>query len=142
MEKLREKVEHLDRIILSMQRKIRRNLLNELTLGKISIPQFHILSYLLEKKKAIMVELAKFMGVSASAITNLVDGLANMELIKREYSPYDRRIIIASLTEKGKKVILKIKHQFEELLGKILKEFTPEEREKLLELSEKMEKLL
>ena len=89
-----------------------------------------------------MVELAKFMGVSASAITNLVDGLANMELIKREYSPYDRRIIIASLTEKGKKVILKIKHQFEELLGKILKEFTPEEREKLLELSEKMEKLL
>ena len=141
-EKLKESVERLDRIILSMQRKIRVKLSNEISSGEISIPQFHILSYLLEKKETIMVELARYLNVSASSVTSLVDNLVKMNLVEREFSPSDRRVIIATLTEKGKKTILRIRNQFRQLLKEILEKFLPEEREKLLELSEKMEKLL
>jgi len=134
--------ELLHEIILSMQRKIRAKLHNELSSGEISIPQFHILSYLLEKKATIMVELAKYLEVSASAITGLVDNLVRMGLVKRKFSPSDRRVIIASLTDKGKKVVTRIKDQFRNFLEEILKKFSPEERKKLLELSDKMEKFL
>ena len=89
-----------------------------------------------------MVELARFLQVSASAITSIVDNLVKMGMVKRHFSLEDRRIVLVSLTRKGKDIITRIRREFRELLENILEKFTPKEREKFLELSEKMERLL
>ena len=125
-----------------MQRKIRAKLSNELSQGEITIPQHHILYCLLDKGEATMSEVADYLFVSPPAVTGLVDKLVKINLVKRSFSSSDRRIIIISLTKKGKAVISKIKSQFESLLLSILKEFSPEEKKSFLEVTEKMEKLL
>ena len=142
MDNLKKSAEKLDGIVLSIQRKIRARLHNELSQGIITIPQFHVLTYLLDQGEAIMVELARFLQVSASAITSIVDNLVKMGMVKRHFSLEDRRIVLVSLTRKGKDIITRIRREFRELLENILEKFTPKEREKFLELSEKMERLL
>jgi DNA-binding MarR family transcriptional regulator len=125
-----------------LHRKMRVKLSNELSQGKITIPQYHILSFLLDKGKATMSEVAEYLFVSPAAVTGLVDKLVKMRFVKRTFSSSDRRIIVISLTEKGQKVISKIKNQLNELFLGIFKEFSPTERKNFLGITEKMEKLL
>lgn len=54
-------------------------------------------------------ELAEKFCMSSSAVTQLVDGMVKEKLLKRGEDGKDRRRIAVSLTEKGKKVILKAK---------------------------------
>ena len=137
-----KEVERITQSISQMQRKIRAKLSNELSQGEISIPQYHILDYLNDKGEATMSEVASYLFVTPPAVTGLVDKLVKMDFVDRGFSSSDRRIIIVSLTTKGKTIISKIKNQFNELFFAILKEFSPEERKSFLEVTEKMEKLL
>ena len=56
-------------------------------------------------------ELAGKFCMSSSAVTQLVDGMVKEKLLKREEDGKDRRRIAVSLTEKGKKVVLKAKKE-------------------------------
>lgn len=130
--------ETMDRI----HRKMRAKLSNELSQGEITIPQYHILDYLHNKGESVMREIADYLFVTPPAVTGLVDKLVKMQLIRRVFSPSDRRIIIISLTPKGKTVIAKIKNQSNELFGSLFKEFSVQEKKSFLEVTQKMEKLL
>lgn len=125
-----------------MHRKMRVRLSNELSQGKITIPQYHILYYLFHKGEATMREVAEHLFVSPAAVTGLVDKLVKMGFIYREFSSSDRRVIIVTLTEKGKKVISKIKSQTSRLFLKIFKKLSAQEKNIFLKITEKMEKLL
>ena len=135
-------MERIAKSIEQMHRKMRARLSNELSQGKINIPQYHILDYLNDKGKATMHELADYLFVTPPAVTGLVDKLVKMNLVKRNFLPSDRRIINILLTAKGKEVILKVKNQSRGLFMAILKGFSPKERKNFLEVIEKMEKLL
>ena len=135
-------IERIANSISQMQRKVRAKLSNELSQGKITIPQYHILYCLFGKGEATMSEVADYLFVSPPAVTGVVDKLVKMSLVKRSFSSSDRRIIIISLTEKGKAVISKIKSQFESLLLSVFKEFSSEEKKSFIEVIEKMGKLL
>ncbi len=137
-----KEIERIAESISQIQRKIRAKLSNELSQGEISIPQYHILDYLNDKGEANMREVASYLFVTPPAVTGLVDKLVKMNLMDRQFPSSDRRIIIISLTAKGKTVISKIKNQLNELFLAIFKEFSVEERKKFLELTGKMEKLL
>lgn len=137
-----KEIERISESISRMHRKMRAKLSNELSQGEITIPQHHILYYLRGKGEATMSEVAAYLFVTPPAVTGLVDKLVKTNLVKRKFSSSDRRIIMISLTEKGKSVISKIKNQFNDLLLTILKEFSPEEKESFLKITEKMEKLL
>ena len=130
--------ETMDRI----HRKMRAKLSNELSQGKITIPQYHILEHLNDKGETTMREVADYLFVTPPAVTGLVDKLVKMNLAKRNASSSDRRIIIVSLTQKGKTVILKIKNQSNELFFSIFKGFSSQDRKSFLEVTRKMEELL
>jgi DNA-binding MarR family transcriptional regulator len=130
--------EVMDRI----HRKMRAKLSNELSQGEITIPQFHILEYLYNKKGSVMREIADYLFVTPPAVTGLVDKLVKIGLARRDFSPSDRRIIIVSLTSKGKSVISKIKSQADGLLFSFLKKLSAQERKNFLNITEKMEKVL
>jgi DNA-binding MarR family transcriptional regulator len=130
--------ENLDQL----HRKMRARLSNELSQGKITIPQYHILYYLFHKGDATMHEVAEHLFVSPAAVTGLVDKLVRMDFVCREFSSSDRRVIIVALTEKGKKVISKIKNQTGRLFLRIFKKLSAQEKRVFFKVTEKMEKLL
>jgi DNA-binding MarR family transcriptional regulator len=130
--------ETMDRI----HRKMRAKLSNELSKGEITIPQYHILDYLNDKGKATMHEVADYLFVTPPAVTGLVDKLVKMQLVRRDFSSSDRRVIIILLTSKGKTVISKIKNQSNELFISLFKEFSAQEKKSFLEVTKKMEELL
>ncbi len=138
-------MENIDKIAESIDqihRKLRVKLSNELSEGEITIPQCHILDYLNAKGESVMREIADYLFVTPPAVTGIVDKLVKMKLVQRDFSPSDRRIIIISLTSKGKTVISKIKNQSNELFISIFKGLSAQERKSFLEVIQKMEKLL
>ncbi len=74
----------------------------EFTLGQ---AQVRILFYIAKiREEAAVKDLVKMLGVTPGAVTQLVDGLVEMDLVRREEDASDRRIIRIKLTEfaKGK----------------------------------------
>lgn len=49
--------------------------------------------------------LAKELELSPSRLTRILDSLESRSLIKRELSPLDRRSMLVTLTEKGRKMV-------------------------------------
>jgi DNA-binding MarR family transcriptional regulator len=67
---------------------------------KVSPPQVHILFFIAKQGKDVAVkDLAEMLKVTPGAVTQFVDALVEMDLVKREEDPKDRRIIRIKLTE-------------------------------------------
>lgn len=137
-----QEIEKIAGSISRLQRKMRAKLSNELSQGEITIPQYHILEHLNDRGETTMREIADYLFVTPPAVTGLVDKLVKMQLVKRDFSSSDRRIIIISLTPKGNTVISKIKNQSNELFISIFKGFSAQDRKSFFEVTRKMEELL
>ena len=69
----------------------------------LSRPQVRILFYVARIREEVAVkDLAEMLGVTPGAVTQLVDGLVEMDLVRREEDTEDRRIIRIKLTELAK----------------------------------------
>jgi DNA-binding MarR family transcriptional regulator len=59
------------------------------------------------------------LGITSGAVTGLTDKLVGMGLIRRERSEEDRRVVLLSLTDKGKEAIEQVRRVRQERLGKL-----------------------
>lgn len=50
-------------------------------------------------------DIAAYLGVTSGAVTAMGDKLVSMDLIKRDRTEEDRRMVLLSLTEKGREVV-------------------------------------
>jgi len=96
------------------------------------------LSFLQTKGPLQTYELAKLMGTSASAVSQLVNRLEQESYIKRTMSKKDRREVIIELDERGH---LYFQKQEEIELAIIYKYYTKLHREDLLQLKDILSKL-
>lgn len=76
--------------------------------------------------------LAEALGVSARAITGLVDGLAATGFVTREPHPDDRRAILVTFTEKGKQAVLSLTEQQREFSRELFASMPAERLDGLL----------
>jgi DNA-binding MarR family transcriptional regulator len=99
---------------------------NELYKGKITFPQFFVMSHLYKHGESNMHELAKVMDVSTAAATGIVERLVRCGYVARVYDSKDRRVIHIKLTQKGSDMVKRIIQQRRgvtlEIFGKIPKE--------------------
>ncbi|MDE1179277.1 MarR family winged helix-turn-helix transcriptional regulator [Paraburkholderia sp.] len=72
-------------------------------------------------------DLAREQGIDASAVTRLVDKLADLGLIERHRSSADRRVVHLSLTAQGERIAIQVPRIFTDMLNQILTDFTPNE---------------
>lgn len=79
---------------------------------KITSNQIIILNYVQEKGKIITGELPPLLGISPSAISQILNKMERMELIKREINPKNRREVFVALDHAGKKY-LKVNDEIE-----------------------------
>jgi DNA-binding MarR family transcriptional regulator len=105
---------------------------NELFKGKITLPQFFVLSHLDKHGESKMNELAKFMDVTTAAATGIVDRLVRYGYIVRAYDPKDRRVINVRLTQKGSDLVKRIGRQRREVTSEVFGKISKEERENYL----------
>lgn len=95
--------------VLFTQRSCILNLSPELNGDRVSFPQFFLLTYLASEDFLTMSNIAKKMGHSTAAATGMVDKLEEMGHISRVHAANDRRKIMVKITDKGKKLVEKMR---------------------------------
>lgn len=140
-ESLRQFCKRLNELLPTLTRAFTRRE-NELTKGKITVPQFVILELLHRRGECIMTELAHYLSVTTSAVTGLIDRLIKLDLVNRKRDQGDRRIVKITLTKKGREAIEKILRQRQKMMADIFGSLSEKDREKYLEILEKVSRIL
>ena len=73
------------------------------------------------------------MHLSPSRLTRIIDGLFAEKLVDRVQSIEDRRFAKISLTNKGQTLVGKLKEEYADLHGEMLKDLSVGERDKIYE---------
>ena len=103
--------------------------INPAFLAKMSLTtaQMKVLLLYQDRGKLSMGELSALYSVSVSTMTSMVDRLSLNGMLKREPDSSDRRIVLVSLTAKGKKVLTRLVNARREVLESFL--YTLDEKE-------------
>jgi len=131
---LNEFADKLHEVMPVVTKEFARRQVDELYHGKITIPQFLILEFLLLKSESKMSDLAAFMHVTTAAITGIVDRLVKSGYLVRAYDSDDRRIIKVKLTAKGMNLIKKVTQQRRQMVLKIFGKISEPDRQEYLRI--------
>ena len=115
-----EEAEQLADFVLFTQRSCILNLSSELTEGRISYPQFFLLTYLASEEFLTMTSIAQKMGHSTAAATGMVDKLEEKGYIARTPSANDRRKIMVKITHLGLELVKKMRNNIARDLAGIM----------------------
>ena len=105
MSSISEEANKLADFILFTQRSCILNLSSELNEGKVSYPQFFLLTYLASEDFLSMSSIAQKMGHSTAAATGMVDKLQEMGYLKRMSAAKDRRKIMVAIAQEGRELV-------------------------------------
>jgi DNA-binding MarR family transcriptional regulator len=83
-------------------------------------------------------ELTRRLGTSVSKTTRILDRLEEKELVWRDRSEDDRRVVRVHLSEGGRAMAEQADHAIAQRLSSLLQPLMPDEREDLLELLERI----
>ncbi len=108
----------------------------------ITISQLNLMAFLYEKKKAKMSELAKFAEVKLPSMTDTVNRLVGMGLLKREHDEKDRRTVWVHITKNVEKMVCgHIKQKDDEVSG-LMSVLSTEEKKQALNILKKLKKYM
>ena len=133
--------EKLMGVMPAVMRGILRRQTDSLSRGRISAPQYLVLE-MLGRGPAKMSGLAREMEVSLPAMTQLIDRLCRIGLVKRSYSEKDRRVVNIEITGKGREVIAEVKKQREKVMADIFGRLEKEDRDEYLRIMIKIRDIL
>jgi DNA-binding MarR family transcriptional regulator len=85
-----------------------------------------------------MGEVSRALEVPLSTATRLMDWLVKNDYAHRLPDPEDRRIVRMALTDEGRKLYQTINQYMLERLERVMRHFSPEERESILALLRKL----
>lgn len=105
----------------------------------LTIGQMEILHFIKDKKQIPMKEVADFLGITPPSATSLINNLVISDILERKFDKIDRRVILLSITEKGKKIFEKAKKDRAVAFEKIVSGLTEEEKEILLRILKKIQ---
>ena len=105
-------------------------------------PKFRILGMLTLYGAMPMSTISKKLCVTKPNITALIDKLIAEKLVERQYEKEDRRIIKISISEKGKKHLLKSRNETVKTITKNLSVLSETDFNKLFKASEDMINIL
>ncbi len=118
-----------------MQRKISPKVWQNEGLSRAQIGMLYMLHY---HKGVSMKQLSEYLGVSKSAITQLLDQLIAKKLVNRQVDAKDRRKAIIHLSPAGLSLVKKLNRQKLEGLRTALDDLSPKEIETLYKIHKKM----
>ena len=111
---------------------------NDLSRGKITLPQLWVLEYLSRHGASPMNALAQFLKISRPAATGLIDRLITQGLVKREGDKKDRRVVQVTLTAKGKQAITHIWEEKRRTIVRVFGQISPSDRTQYIAILERV----
>ena len=137
-ENARMQAKKIQNCLEKMHRQLLAQVLNELNKVKVSMGQYNFL-YLLDDEGACpMTKAARCLYVTTSAVTAMTDGLISKGMVKRKRGARDRRIVEISITDKGRKVVDKIRRHVEGFYIPILNSLGKKNSRELVKLQMEM----
>ena len=104
----------------------------------LTAPQFGVMEALYHLGPLALGELADKLLVTGGNVTYVMDRLEEQDLVRRERSPEDRRVIQAKLTEKGGTLMAEVFPGHGEFIEDISEHLAPEEQDQLRALLKKL----
>ena len=131
-------ITELTRILPRMRRVLVRHFSSVLTKGDVTLPQMILLEFLQEKTACTVSAIAKELRITLSAVTGMADRLVRSKLISRMRGSQDRRVVIISLTSKGKTLLTKMLSEQKKMIKHMFSGLTDNERKTYLGILKKM----
>ncbi len=100
--------------------------------------EWDVLRILGRQGECMMRDVAATCEVALSTMTGIVDRLVKKELVQRRHSETDRRVVLATLTERGKTAYQERLDADMRLLLTMLQALQPEEQQDLVTLLQKI----
>lgn len=101
---------------------------------KLGRVECNLLHYLLNEDRPVsMKELAKYLGVTHSRVTHLMDSLIKKGYIDRIASTEDRRVFFASITDVGAEIVNKHMNEGVKVYNKLLQKLSQEKVDMIFE---------
>jgi DNA-binding MarR family transcriptional regulator len=107
-------------------------------LGELTVPQYWALGRLAQGAPCTMCELADYLHLKSSTATGLTDRLVRRGLVARRRSPADRRVVLVTLTARGRRVMDRMVDHKRKVLRRGFSPLSPAERSQYLAMIEKM----
>ncbi|MGQ8871642.1 MarR family winged helix-turn-helix transcriptional regulator [Paenibacillus amylolyticus] len=101
--------------------------------------KIHILGMILREKRCMAVDVARQLSLSSGATTIVLNQLESENLIQRERSEEDRRIVWLSLTEEGEQLTRTLNANRGRMTWELLQALTEEEQQLMLGMLKKIE---
>lgn len=98
----------------------------------ISVNDMHIIEAIGEREPKNMSSVAKIMSVTVGTLTIAINSLVKKGYVHRERSEEDRRVVLISLTEKGKKANAHHMKFHDGMIQAVLKDLNEEQQEVLV----------
>lgn len=121
--------------LVNMIFKVSRLLKDEMSytndLIHLSILQIQTLVFLSKNKKASMSDIAGYFRIEMPSATSLLDKLYEEKLVDRSADAHDRRLVIITLTDKGKGLLKQAMCERRSKLEKVLSYLSTKERSDL-----------
>lgn len=108
----------------------------------ITVSQSYTLIAFPQQSEITMNELSETMAVANSTMTRMVDHLVQKELVSRRQDDQDRRVVLASLTPKGRDLRRTLETEKQLLLQEVLRDIPPEQRPNILTALESVVRVL
>ncbi|HEY4431102.1 MAG TPA: MarR family transcriptional regulator [Paenibacillus sp.] len=104
----------------------------------IGISPVLVLGELNKKGPQKQTTLAKKLGYTPGAMTNIANRLIKQEMAERKYNEDDRRNVLLSITDKGKDVLKEAQLKGQELRAEMFQKLNEEELQQFLKIYEKL----
>jgi len=106
--------------------------------ARITLPLLRVLVYLREHPSAATGDIARYMSVTSSNVTRLVERLVQQGLVQREEDVADRRFLRHSLTADGEAVLGNVQQRATSFVAHILDGLSDQELRQITEVLEKL----
>lgn len=100
----------------------------------LNLTEFSVLELLYHKGEQPIQQIGDKILIASSSTTYVVDKLVDKKLVQRQVSTNDRRIFLASLTQKGQQLMTKIFPQHAQTIHQIFSDMSIEEMKQLQRL--------
>jgi len=136
---MKANAERLADIFIVLQRSFVLNLSKDLVKGRLSFPQFLLLSFLVQDESPVtMTEISRRMQHTTAAATGLVDRLEKLGLIRRQQGPKDRSKVFVSISAKGVELVQEIRQDMVQNLLRLMGYLNESEQASWLTIYEKI----
>lgn len=102
----------------------------------LSVLQIHALIFLKHNNNVTMSDIADYFQIELPSATNLVNILCDQKLVKRYENPDDRRLVMITLTDDGKKLLKQVIMERRKKLEKVLSYLSDQDRNHLYKIFE------